>query len=109
MATKQNVLSHIIRHSAWPHVQVAYVQTVEVDGESFTKPSEVNLDSPAVMKAAKALEDAVLKEIDAVRPEIPMASPSNGEQAQRVQDARAMSGTASRTTKPRRAGAAKKR
>ncbi len=86
MASRKNVLSHIIRHSQWPHVQVAYVQTVEVDGESFTKPTEVNLDSPAIVKAAKALEDAVLKEIDAERPEVPMAAPTEGEQAQSVQN-----------------------
>ncbi len=62
---KKLVLAHYMRHANWSHVKVAYDVTAEIDGERFDRRDEAHLTSPAVMKAAKALEDAVLAELGA--------------------------------------------
>lgn len=58
---RTNTISHMTFATEWDHVNVAYISSMEADGEKFERPLEISINSDAVMKAVKELEKAVRK------------------------------------------------
>lgn len=59
------VLQHFIRDVRWPaeQVQVAVSSTTTIAGREITRNDEVPISSPAIAKAAKAMEEAIMAEL----------------------------------------------